>query len=72
MVPVANTRSGRGAPSSQRARSMSCTLMSMKMPPDVGAKRTKKPDGSFMSQVSERTRNGLPMAPAAIFCCASW
>ena len=46
--------------------SMSCTLMSTKMPPDVGANLTKKPDGSFWSVVCERTRNGRPIAPAAM------
>ena len=46
---------------------MSCTLQSMKMPPEVGAKRTKNPLGSFWSQVCERTRKGRPIPPAAMF-----
>jgi hypothetical protein len=64
MVPAANTRSGRGLPRNQRARSMSCTVQSRKMPPLVGAKRTKNPDGSFRSRFCERTRNGAPIRPA--------
>jgi hypothetical protein len=62
IVPLANARVARGLPSSQRARSMSCTLQSMKMPPEVGAKRTKKPSGSLRSQVCERTTKGRPIA----------
>ena len=33
------------------------------MPPLVGAKRTKNPDGSFMSRFCERTRNGFADLP---------
>jgi hypothetical protein len=72
MVPVANTRIGLGLPSIQRATSMSCTLMSTKIPPLFGAKRTKNPDGSFMSVVSERTRKGVPIRPSSILRRASW
>jgi hypothetical protein len=66
IVPVANTRFAPFAPRSQRTVSMSWTLMSSRMPPDVGAKRTKKPLGSFLSAVCERARNGRPIAPVRI------
>ena len=49
---------------------MSCTLQSMKMPPELGAKRTKAPVSSFMSQVCERIMNARPMPPAAMVACA--
>ncbi|MCY1556240.1 hypothetical protein D9M68_929760 [compost metagenome] len=71
MVPLANTRVALGLPSIQRARSMSCTLQSMKMPPEDSAKRTKKPDSSFWSQVCERTRKGRPSSPLSMAALAS-
>ena len=54
-------RRRRAASARGRCRARSCRRRCRR---DVGAKRTKKPDGSFWSQVSERTRNGRPIAPA--------
>ncbi len=68
-------RDGAGGEHAQRAADCPGTsargrcrarVQSRKMPPLVGAKRTKKPDGSFMSRFCERTRNGAPIMPAWI------
>ena len=70
-LPAALTDETSAPSSIQRTRSMSWMQQSRKMPPDVGAKRTKKPSGSTGSSDRQLMVKTLPSSPAAISRLAS-
>jgi hypothetical protein len=69
--PVAKTRSAFGAPSIQRTMSVSCTLMSTKIP--AALRREAHEEAGRIVHVGglRADQEGRPISPCSIFACAS-